>query len=222
MGAGFPSTKAAQYAALKAVIDPDTFADYRKICRWFSRTFVTPLVEVYDLPSDFVLQHYLEDQYEALTHEERRDKLIELTETPEERIERMRRQELEDHESNLQSKATLDTVMAKISNMKGSDIKAGLDAYRADLAEKKAVKEGQRAEKKGPSRADIIAALSGAKPREANGPAIIPDLPPEGSKPLPPKAAAPPDYPDFSMNFDDIKLDGIDFEADSVSLPKKP
>ena len=224
MPAGFPNTKSAQYAALRAVIDPDTYAHYRKICRWFSRTFATPLMQVYDLPSDFVMQHYLEEQYEALTHDERRNMLIELTETPEQRIERLRKEAQEDHKSYTESKATLDQVMSKIAKMNGSDIKQGLEAYRAALAEKKSLKEGAEAEKKsGPSQADVIAALMNAKPRPVSDEVLLPDEPVEELPKMapPPKAAPPVEYPDFEMKFTDEELNGLDLDADSISLPKK-
>jgi len=188
MADGFPNTKRARLAALRAVIDPDTYADYRKICRWFSRTFNTPLLEVYDLSSDFVLQHYLEDQYEALEHDERRAMLIELTETPEERIERLRKESEEEHLSYTESKATLDTVLEKIAKMKGSDIKEGLETYRAELAEKQSLKDGAAAEKKAPSAKDVLKALQHDKkvrdgaihfvlPRAIGRVEITPDVP---------------------------------------------
>ena len=46
--------------ALKAVAlkDPEYF--HRKICRYYSEKFHTPLMEVYDLPWPFVFTNYLE------------------------------------------------------------------------------------------------------------------------------------------------------------------
>ena len=43
---------------------------YRKICRWFSREFHTPLPQVIKLPVEFVLQNYYEYQFESLQEEE--------------------------------------------------------------------------------------------------------------------------------------------------------
>ncbi len=209
---GFPSTKSVQLAALRAVIDPDLYADFRKICRWFSKTFSTPLTAVYDLPSDFVLQHYLEDRYEQMEHNARRNLLIELTETPEERIERLRQEAEEDHKSYTRTQSTLDTVMAKISKMRNSDIKSSLEIYRTELAEKAAAKEAVRNEKP-PSREDIAQILANAGERATSGPMILPTEPSSRTP--------PPEYPDFELKIDESELDGIDLDADSISLPKK-
>jgi len=37
---------------------------YRKICRWFSKTFNHPLLEVLEMPMPVILQHYYESQVE--------------------------------------------------------------------------------------------------------------------------------------------------------------
>lgn len=43
------------------MIEPDREALYRKICRWFSREYHTPLPEVeWDLEPGYVLMHYFE------------------------------------------------------------------------------------------------------------------------------------------------------------------
>ena len=43
---------------------------YRKICRWFSREFNTPLPQVIKLPVEFILQNYYEAQFESLRQDE--------------------------------------------------------------------------------------------------------------------------------------------------------
>ena len=46
---------------------------YRKICRWYSRTFFTPLHMVMDgqtIPWDIVLQHYYDNNIERLSYNE--------------------------------------------------------------------------------------------------------------------------------------------------------
>ena len=50
--------------------DKDSSYVYRKICRWFSRSFHTPLPQVIDLPVEFVLQNYYEFQFENFKEEE--------------------------------------------------------------------------------------------------------------------------------------------------------
>lgn len=47
--------------ALANVVDPDRESIYRKICRWFSKEYHTPLPQVeWDLEPGYVLQHYFE------------------------------------------------------------------------------------------------------------------------------------------------------------------
>lgn len=57
-----------QLIALKNVLvePPDEDFRWRQICRWYSKTFATPLHEVENLPKIDVLQHYIEEQYENL------------------------------------------------------------------------------------------------------------------------------------------------------------
>lgn len=85
--------------ALKAVIAPDGEAHYRSICRWYSKEFHTPLHTVEELPEDEVLQTYFESTYEDLSENERADLLKELLETPEERAQRLRAQDIEEAEN---------------------------------------------------------------------------------------------------------------------------
>lgn len=43
---------------------------YRKICRWFSKTFNTPLLEVEKLSEIYVLTHYFEHNFDEMTEDE--------------------------------------------------------------------------------------------------------------------------------------------------------
>lgn len=74
--------------ALHAVLRPDGDYLLRHIFRWYSMTFNTPLMDVYDLPIDFVLQHYYEMSFENLPEEERLAIIDEVIETDEERAQR--------------------------------------------------------------------------------------------------------------------------------------
>lgn len=55
-----------QILALEAVEFQDAEAFYRKICRWYSKTFFTPLDSVEDLPMDKVLLTYYEEKFDEL------------------------------------------------------------------------------------------------------------------------------------------------------------
>jgi len=52
--------------ALANVSDPDYEYIYRMTCRWFSKTFHTPLQDVYNMSPDEVFLHYFETGYEKL------------------------------------------------------------------------------------------------------------------------------------------------------------
>jgi hypothetical protein len=85
--------------ALNAVHDKsDWEAAYRRICRWYSTTFHTPLHLVPDLDEAYVLQHYYEHAYEQMEDEEWRKEALEAVETPEERDARIQREKLNDAE----------------------------------------------------------------------------------------------------------------------------
>lgn len=60
-----------QILALGNIEDPDGEAYYRRICRWYSREFSTPLDTVLnDIPEKDVLLHYYEDLYHNLYNDE--------------------------------------------------------------------------------------------------------------------------------------------------------
>jgi uncharacterized protein (DUF885 family) len=71
------------FKALLASIRPDGDARYRSICRWYSKTFFTPLHEVYDLPPEEVLEAHYEEILEDMAPEARAQRLAELLEAPE-------------------------------------------------------------------------------------------------------------------------------------------
>lgn len=81
-----------QALALAAVLIDDFDPDYniRLLQRWYSRTFYTPLTEVEQIPTEYLLQTYWESKYnemEAPQLEEEKEKVLE---TPEEREARER------------------------------------------------------------------------------------------------------------------------------------
>jgi hypothetical protein len=62
----YETLRSIQLLALKSVEKP-TYEDfYRKVCRWYSTKFSTPLTEVEDMAEEHVLRHYFEDNYSAL------------------------------------------------------------------------------------------------------------------------------------------------------------
>lgn len=75
--------KALRILALKAAIKPDGEALLRHIFRWYSKTFSTPLHEVYDIPVEDILTAFYEDKYENMEPADRDKELAELLQTPE-------------------------------------------------------------------------------------------------------------------------------------------
>ena len=61
----------AQLRALEgSLLESDAYA-YRKICRWYSKSFSTKLLDVYRLPVEHLLTNYYEDIVGSLPHNER-------------------------------------------------------------------------------------------------------------------------------------------------------
>lgn len=62
-----------QLKAANAILNdtPDYF--YRKVCRWYSKNFHTPLMQVFGLPYHHVLQHYYEHHMDQMTYNQTLD-----------------------------------------------------------------------------------------------------------------------------------------------------
>jgi hypothetical protein len=75
--------------ALYSVLKPDTDYYVRRIYRWYSKTFHTPLEEVFDLPIEMILREYFEEYFEGLEEEDLDGQLEEMTETEDQRKERL-------------------------------------------------------------------------------------------------------------------------------------
>jgi len=65
----------------------------RRVFRWYSRTFHTPLHEVWDLPLHDILVHYFEAHYEEMEDEERSAERDQLVLTPKELRARQRKRD---------------------------------------------------------------------------------------------------------------------------------
>jgi hypothetical protein len=79
---------ALQVLALREVIDENESPEYRirKILRWYSKTFVTPLHIAEELPLEDILQHYYECNFEEMSEAERVDAVKQFCMTPEQRL----------------------------------------------------------------------------------------------------------------------------------------
>src|SRR5277367_2667201 len=91
--------EAARKIALVNVVNPSFDSFRRKISRWYSKQFSTPLKEVEeDLDFFDVLLNYFEDSFERLDDRERQEQLKLAIETSEERRKREIDEDLEEQE----------------------------------------------------------------------------------------------------------------------------
>jgi len=87
--------KALRLQALRAVTDPDHDYHIRRIHRWYSKTFSTPLHEVLLLDEEDVLTAYYEDLYENMEEPELKEEKAELLMTEKELRSRERSKDAE-------------------------------------------------------------------------------------------------------------------------------
>ena len=69
--------KSIQIKPIESVLDSDDANSYRKICRWYSKTFHTPLQDVYNLDFEHVLSNYYESTFEEIPYNDLYDIAIE-------------------------------------------------------------------------------------------------------------------------------------------------
>jgi len=77
-----------QLKAMLAVTEPDVEAQMRRIRRFYSKTFHTPLADVDVLDEEFVLQAYFEEIIEDMSPETREEFTEELVASPDELVAR--------------------------------------------------------------------------------------------------------------------------------------
>lgn len=81
--------EAIKIAALRVALKPDTDYFIRKVSRWFSTTYHTPISQVYDMPIEEILQAFFEAKYDAMDEEQLKIELESVIETEEQRKERL-------------------------------------------------------------------------------------------------------------------------------------
>jgi succinate dehydrogenase flavin-adding protein (antitoxin of CptAB toxin-antitoxin module) len=81
--------KALRVNAFHAVKHRDSDYVLRFVQRWYSRTFATPLDDVYDVPVEDLLMHFFEARYEEMEDDDLDHELMLLTETDAERTARL-------------------------------------------------------------------------------------------------------------------------------------
>lgn len=88
--------------ALANVVERNFGFYYRKICRWYSQSFSTPLREVEKLDPDYVLLHYFEDYFQNISEE---DKLYNLYKILDPNFDENEEAEIEDFVKKVEAQA---------------------------------------------------------------------------------------------------------------------
>lgn len=90
-----------QFLALSNVVREEPTHEYtlRRILRWYSKTFSTPLHQVDALPLDQVLTAYYESHYEEMEHEQLQSEISRLLKTPEETKQEQTKQDITEAEN---------------------------------------------------------------------------------------------------------------------------
>jgi hypothetical protein len=104
-----------QIEALRERLRPTLDGQFRKIQRWFSQTFSTPLIQVEEYPIEYVLLHYFEDRYGSLKDDELIEMARDLILEPQERALAEAQKELEDEEF---AKLTEELAKMELANVK--------------------------------------------------------------------------------------------------------
>lgn len=130
--------KAIRIRAYRAVTGPLT-RDYmyRRIMRWYSKTFATPLSAVEELPVEDVLQIYWEETYEEMDESQRAEELATLLQTEEE----LREAQEEEDEFDVETWIIAKQEAAKERKKQAKKAKAKAEQSSGKIAE---IKEPQK------------------------------------------------------------------------------
>jgi hypothetical protein len=83
--------------ALARALKPDSEGAVRRVMRWYSKTFSTPLhVVMEEIPLEDIWLAYFEEEYEGLSQFELQQRIALALETPEERKKRLAEEEAEE------------------------------------------------------------------------------------------------------------------------------
>lgn len=89
---------AIRISAFRAVQEEDREYALRKMMRWYSKTFYTPLPQVEEIPLEDIAQAYFEERYAEMDDRQLEQELAELKRTPEETYRQMLKEEADEAE----------------------------------------------------------------------------------------------------------------------------
>lgn len=117
--------EALRLIALGGAYKPDSESNVRYVMRWYSKTFYTPLHEVYELPLDDIWLAFYEERYQALEREDLEAEVAKTLESPEARAEREMADETE--KASTMEFAKMSESMAKVATL-ANKIKETMEA----------------------------------------------------------------------------------------------
>jgi hypothetical protein len=131
--------RALQINAIMAIENETSDFFYRKVCRWFSHTYATPLMEVDNIPMQIVLQHYYEevlgemydsdDEAAKQKYEDLRNRIL----FPDEYSEAVNDEELAIQKELAQMKKDLEKQVGKVGKDAGKAAQDALDNHKAEM-----------------------------------------------------------------------------------------
>ena len=102
----------------------------RRIFRWYSKNFSTPLHEVADLPLEDVLQAYYEDTYERLDKDQIEPIRARLAETDDDRLRRLEEEEENAEDDDAWIKEMEEEELKRIAKLSPKPVAADPQASR--------------------------------------------------------------------------------------------
>lgn len=141
--------------AMLDVIEGDFLYQYRRLCRWYSMKFHTPLPVVMEMPEDDVLQAFFECQFEEMGKAARRKLALEMTETEEETNERKQSEDAASDEAFLKRQEKEAAKETKKALKKLQKEAAAAAKKLADMADKEMVAVPAKKKPKSPPPPDI-------------------------------------------------------------------
>jgi hypothetical protein len=204
-----------QQQAMLAVVDPDDDAWLRRIFRFYSKHFATPLHLVPQLPLEDVLRAYFEELFASFDEEDREERIEWLLMTPEERLDS------QDSEKTLDARddAFLANLNAEVAS--GETIKRPKEQKRQLVGtEEKPLPEGMK---------KLAAHVQRVKNRAAklagvSLPGPKPAAPPKPAEPKPPETLG--ELPEIRMDFGKAASGNLGStswgDLDPLAPPKRP
>lgn len=105
-----------QRIAMNSVENP-TYEDWlRKVRRWFSKTYSTPILQVEDFEDEYVIIAYYENIFDEMDADERKNKIIELIQTAEDKKKKKVEDAQIDKELEEEMRKELEEIQAKKKN----------------------------------------------------------------------------------------------------------